>query len=427
MEYLHLTSAMEEIESTPSRSEKVSIAAKLFSTTQEPLLADIVRLLVGQVTAPWRGEFMGANVHTVSTVLCEVSGFSVQRFLRLCDETGGLGEAALILLTRRVQSTLSPAPLDCADVHALLCSIAAHHGDGAQSRKTDILRALFTRSEPGEAKYLVRTVLGRSPCGLSLNLAEDAIAAAFKVPRESVQRASSMLPDPGEVAIHARDGTLDDVSLELFRPLRPRYMQPIDELNMGDVQGRLLLQARYGGVYIQVHKLGGRVRVFTRGLWEVGESLVELVPVFKNMKAGSMVLEGELVAVKTGSRTGSPVPPYIDVSHRLGRKYHHDSMMRNFPLRFYAADIAYLNGDDLTGLRTSHRHRYLRRLARRSELELLPVRVTGSTSNAEKFISNAVSEGARSVAAVDNRAPWMPSDGGRYLLRLPAGTGKKLI
>jgi len=425
MEYLHLARAMDAIESSSSRTGKVSNAAELFSTTPEPLLADVVRLLTGQVTAPWRGEFMGADVHMVSTALCEAGGFSAGQLSRSMSETGELGLTARQLLTHRVQSTLAPAPLDCAEVHEMLRRVAAQQGDGAQRRKADMLRALFTRSEPLEALYLVRTVLGRSLAGLSVNQTEDAIAMAFCVPVEPVRRACALLPDFGNVAVLARDDRLEDVRLELFRPVRPRSMQPMDEVQVKTLDGRLWLSARFGGVYIQVHKNGDEVRVFTRGLWEVGRSLVELAPVFDGIRADSAVVEGELVAGSTASsRNGAGPPPYIDVAHRLGRKHHHDTVMREFPLRFYACDLLFLNGADLTDKRQTRRCRLLKRLARRSGF-ILPPNVTASShTGVEEFMAMAESGGARSVAAIDTKAHWGARDGGRYLLRLSHDVAK---
>ena len=110
MDYLRLARALDRIASTPSRREKVTVAADLLTSAPGHVLADVARLLVGQVLAPWRGESMGANVQTVGEALCEAGGYSPERLARTMEETRELGLAAERLNAHRLQSTLAPAP-----------------------------------------------------------------------------------------------------------------------------------------------------------------------------------------------------------------------------------------------------------------------------------------------------------------------------
>jgi DNA ligase-1 len=108
------------------------------------------------------------------------------------------------------------------DVDDRLRELAEAEGPGSQDTKRDLLIGLFTRADPDEARYIARLVLSEMRIGVGGGTVRDAIADAFDVPVERVERALQVTNDVGDVAVVAReDGEagLADLGLVVGRPV----------------------------------------------------------------------------------------------------------------------------------------------------------------------------------------------------------------
>ena len=74
-----------------------------------------------------------------------------------------------------------------------------------------------------------------------------------------------------------------------------------------ELGGEAAFEWKMDGARIQVHKAGGEVRIYTRGLNDVSAAVPEIVEAVRALPATSVVLDGEAIALDE-SRPPSPLP-----------------------------------------------------------------------------------------------------------------------
>ncbi len=200
------------------------------------------------------------------------------------DTGGDLGESVALALKRKKQrSFFSQPPLTIRRVYDTFVKIAEAAGQGgSQDRKLKYLANLFMDAKPEEGgKYLARTVLGTMRTGgvAEGGLMRDAIAEAFGVKAELVERAYMLTSDFGYVARVAKlegDGGLAKVRIQVGKPIRPMLAQNAAGVKdaLEEMGGRAAFEIKYdGGARVQVHKDGEVVIIYSRRLENVTRSI----------------------------------------------------------------------------------------------------------------------------------------------------------
>ena len=176
-------------------------------------------------------------------------------------------------------AALAPAAADpslsLSDVDARFALLPGIKGAGAAVRRMEQLRDLWSRATPAEREFLARLLLGELRQGALGGVMVDAIAAAAELPVGAVRRAAMYARNLGAVAHAALDGgrdALDKFQLELFSPISPMLAQTAVDVSAAllELEGEAAFEWKMDGARIQVHKAAEDVRIYTRGLNEVG-------------------------------------------------------------------------------------------------------------------------------------------------------------
>jgi len=209
--------------------------------------------------------------------------------------------------------------------------------------RVGLMADLFRRATPAEARYVGRIAARELRIGLREGLLEEAIAAAFQAPVESVRRALMLLGEPGEAAKLARRGTLDQAALDLGRPIRPMLATPVGDAAevMRRVGSEAWVEDKYDGIRAQLHLRHGQARLFSRDLKEITVSFPEVTAAVSGLSE-SLVLDGELVPFKAGA-----VLDFAALQTRLGRVRPDAALLERVPVALVAFDLLHLNGADL--------------------------------------------------------------------------------
>jgi DNA ligase-1 len=170
----------------------------------------------------------------------------------------------------------------------------------------------------------------------------DAVAAAAAVPSTAVRRAfmlSGRLPETAVAALSGGSDALASFRLELGRPVRPMLASPAQDLDaaLADV-GPASVEYKLDGARIQVHRDGSAVRVWTRTLREITNSVPELVDLVRELPCRSIVLDGETLALADDGRPR----PFQETMSRFGA-----ASARELLLRPFFFDCLHLDGADL--------------------------------------------------------------------------------
>ncbi len=350
--YIEIARTLEAVSREERRADKAELVASLLKSLPPEMLRPVVRLLSGRLWPPWESREMGIGPEILGVVLEELSGQGRLPEAKLTD----LGDLAEILVQKRSQQTLTSSMMDALQVYDALRQISAQKGAGSLFRKKSLLMGLFLNASPIEAKYIARTVLGKTMVGLGPSLMSAAIGRAFSADEALVKRAYARLPDFGMVALNAFRGEIFEVRLAPPNPARfmlyERKNQPLDAIWGA---GRAAYVVRYGGLRVQVHKFNDQVFIYSSQLRNVTPSLQDLAEEVMRVK-GNFVLDGEFLLVQQGR-----ILPLSEMVGRINLK----GRSRDLAIpSFAASDLLYLNGKELIEKSYAERRQLLGRALR---------------------------------------------------------------
>jgi DNA ligase-1 len=177
--------------------------------------------------------------------------------------------------------------------------------------------------------------------------------------------------------------------------------------------GRTAFEYKYDGARVQIHKRGDEVRVFSRRLTDVTQSLPEVVEAVKtNIEASDAIVEGEVIAVDDN---GYPIP-FQHLMRRFKRVHEVRGMAEKIPVRLYLFDILYLNGESLISLPYVQRRKVLAENA--GEIPLTTQLVTDKKDLAETFLNKAMDAGHEGLMAKKLDSPYTPGTRGKRWFKI---------
>jgi DNA ligase-1 len=306
----------------------------------------------------------------------------------------GIGPAAL----RDAHGTHAAEPtLTAADVDRIFSTLATVTGAGSTSARVTRLRELFARATTEEQDFLARLLYGELRQGALEGVMADAVAQAAGISAADVRRAAQLagdLPSVARAAIaHGADG-LRSFGVQLFRPIQPMLAQPADDLSDALARlGRPALDYKLDGARVQVHRSGAEVRVYTRRLNEVTESVPELVEAVRALPTRELVLDGEAIALRAD---GSPHAFQVTMS-RFGSRVAVERLRHEVPLSTFFFDCLYLDGASLLDVPAEERFGVMARTLPASII--VPRMVTDRLPEADAFLRQARAAGHEGVVA----------------------------
>jgi DNA ligase-1 len=176
--------------------------------------------------------------------------------------------------------------------------------------------------------------------------------------------------------------------------------------------GKTAFEFKYDGARVQIHKSDEGVKIFSRRLTDVTESLPEIVEMARKMPAREVILEGEVVAV---DRQGFPIP-FQHLMRRFRRVHGILDAAEKIPLKLYLFDIIYLNEKNLISLPYEQRRETLASAV--GDVPLTSQLVTDSVGKAEGFLKQAISAGHEGLMAKRLDSPYTPGTRGKRWLKI---------
>ncbi len=158
---------------------------------------------VGQIHPAYAGIDLGVAEKLAMRAISTASGMDLKEVSKSYKERGDLGKTMEEILTRRSQLALSTQRLTITQVYETLDRLAKATGKGAQETKIRLLSGLLVDATPKEAKYILRTVMGRLRLGIADMTLLDALAIVYgggKDSRPDIERAYNLSSDIGHVA-----------------------------------------------------------------------------------------------------------------------------------------------------------------------------------------------------------------------------------
>jgi DNA ligase 1 len=351
---LDVVTGSREVAATSSRSQKVALIAELLRGLERGEIVAAVGFLAG---APRQGR-VGVGYSTI---------------YRLEHEPAD-------------EPSLTISELDRA-----ITAVQETTGSGSAARRGEILGDILGRATEEEADFIRRLFTGELRQGALAGLMIDAVANAAGVPGELARRAlmlSGDLTRTAEIAIAEGEEGLREVGFEIFRPIFPMLASTAESAAAAvESFDRASVEWKLDGIRIQIHRRGDEVRVYTRNLNDITDTLPGIVRAVRGLPVAQAVLDGEaLWMTRTGpaafqetvSRIDSEAPPEGIVT--------------------FLFDALHVDGDDLLDAPLEERAARLEAIA--PDLRI-PSVVTSDPDAAERVLEEALEAGHEGIVVKD--------------------------
>jgi DNA ligase-1 len=192
----------------------------------------------------------------------------------------------------------------------------------------------------------------------------------------------------GSLGAVAKGGDLKSVAIQLFRPIKPMLAKTAQDVDEALAElGTAAFEYKLDGMRVQAHKRGSEVRLYSRLLNDVTETMPDVVQIVRALKADELILDGEALGI---SAEGTPL-------------LFQETMRRTSVTPFFF-DILYLNGTSLLDQPYSTRSKVLAEQVREA---YRPRRlVTGDRDAARRFFEEVIASGNEGLMAKGLDTPY---------------------
>ncbi|EMA29586.1 ATP-dependent DNA ligase LigA [Haloarcula japonica] len=420
MEFAAFADRAEEIEAESADTAITEAVTDLFAAAG-PDLQTLARFVQGRVFPAYESRTLDIGPRLCYEAIARAAGQNVS-----ADDVEGrladMGEIGTVAASYDLGGQQGLAAfgvgggsdaLTVAELDETLRDLAAVEGSGSQGTKVDILFGLFSRCASTEAGYLARLVLSEMRIGVGEGTVRDAIAAAFDVPVEGVERAIQVSNDYGMVAEAARDegeAGLNTITLEIGRPVQAMLAQAGTVAGVLEDWDRAAVEWKYDGARVQVHFDGEDARLFSRNMEEVTDPLPEVVDTVESTLDAPVILDGEVVAVDAD---GDPLP-FQEVLRRFRRKHDVAAAREDVAVRLHAFDCLHADGDDLLDAPLETRHDRLESLFPADSDVVSRMWLSANPDEIADLEGDALAAGQEGIMLKDPTAAYSPGKRGKH-------------
>ncbi len=406
MLFLTLIEHFERLEATTKRLEMFEVLAELFRLSHADEIDKIIYLAQEQLLPSFYTLEIGMSEKLLIRAISEAASQDASEVQQHFKTSGDLGET-----TEHFLADQPGTGAEVTDVYSKLRELAKMSGEGSVEKKVRTLANLLKSASPTEAKYISRFVVGRMRLGAGNATIIEGLGLAKTGDRKSkaiLERGFNLCSDLGKVGrILLSEGIsgIENIGPTVGSPIRMALCERISEPE--DVIkkiGRCSIEPKLDGFRCQIHKFDGRVEIFSRNLERTTPMFPELAEAtLTYIKAESAIFEGE--ALSYDDLTGELQPFQVTIQRK--RKHGIAEAAADIPLRLFAFDLLYTNGEDWTNRSYDERRKQLGTLiADNPVIELGHADETDDPVELARIFQAAIDKGAEGVVAKRPDGPY---------------------
>ncbi len=403
MRFLELARLYEQLEKTSSYNTMRDILSKFLKKTPKEELERVAYLTLGQIASQFADINLGMAGKMAIKGIAMASGRKEEAILQQAKKLGDLGKTA--------EQYPGRGNLTVKTVFETLHKIAEASGTGSQEKKITLLAGLLSQASALEARYLARMVIGDLRLGVGDKTVLDALAIAYtggKEARKELEQAYHVCPDVGVIArtlAHKGIKKIKEIDIEIGIPIQSMLCQRIKNIEeVGKKIGYpVVVEEKYDGERIQVHKKGNKIKLYSRRLEDITLQFPDIVEAVKKaVKAKDCVLDSEVMPVDA---KGNLLPFQILMQRR--RKYDVEEYAKKIPVALFVFDVLSINGKSL--LKESYKKRYellQKNLKETNKIKLTIRKVCTDSECIEDLFNMTLEHGGEGVVIKNLSGPY---------------------
>lgn len=408
MTFEKFSSYLLRLEETTLRNKMVEILAELFMEADKDDIGMICYLTQGRVAPLFEAVEFGLADKMMIRAVADANKMSADKVTLEYKKRGDLGIVA-------EESGKDPGHtrVTVRDVFERLTEVTKSSGTGSVERKIGILSELLKNADSLSAKYIVRITLDKLRLGFSDMTVLQALALSTGLSmdeegrkkvrdlKDKIEEKYNVRPDLGFIAKVVKEKGLEGLKNITPAVGTPILMARAERLSTGkdiiEKIGKCAVEYKYDGFRCQVHKKGKEVSIFSRNLENTTVMYPDLVDgVLNEVQAEEIIFEGEAIAFRR--ETGEFLPFQETVQRK--RKYNVEEKAKEIPLKLFAFDILYLNGESLLDRAYVKRREELKKILPKENVILLSQeQEVSDPKELENIFDEAITKGLEGIVA----------------------------
>jgi DNA ligase-1 len=403
MKFNELARLYEKLEKTSSYNTMREILSTFFKHVSKDEIKQVSYLTLGSIASHFADVNLGMAEKMVVKAIAQAGKQKEEIVFRQYKKTGDIGITA--------ENHAGKGGLSVKTVFETLHKITRATGTGSQDKKITLLAGLLKQASPIEARYIARMVLGDLRLGVGDKTVLDALAVAYtgrKEAREQLEHAYNICPDVGLIAetlVKKGLGAVEKIGVEIGIPIQSMLCQRIKDLEA--VQTKIgypvIVEEKYDGERIQVHKQGNKIKLYSRRLEDITLQFPDIVEAVKKaIKAKNCVLDSEVMSVDA---KGNLLPFQILMQRR--RKYDVESYVKKIPVALFTFDLLFVNGKSLIHEPYKQRYQHLQKIVRQTNKVHLALQKTCNDADCiEDLFNKTVEHGGEGIVIKSLNGPY---------------------
>ncbi len=343
----------QELEDTSSRLAMIDVLTQMLKKTSDDDIRQAIYMTQGVLAPPFEGVEIGIADKLAIQAISRASGFDPKDIVVNLRKSGDLGTSAEYFIERSRLRRMKSSKLTLKETFDMVYKIASTSGGGSQDAKIRMLSELLAASNPKEAKYAVRFVLGTLRLGVGDATILEALSKTFTGERSfksELENAYNICSDLGEIGyVLAKKGEkgIRDIRVSLFKPIRPALAERLStaEEILEKMHGKCAIDTKYDGMRAQVHmdKKRKKVMIYSRRLELITDMFPDICEAaLKEIGAQSAIFDGEVLAY---DEVGNEFLPFQETAQRR-RKHNISEKVEELPVFMFVFDLMMLDGVD---------------------------------------------------------------------------------
>lgn len=284
---------------------------------------------------------------------------------------------------------INPSDFNLEDIYDEIKKFKDLKGEGVKKERVERLKSIYNKLSHIEAKYFTKIVIKEIRGGIKEGLFKKAVALYLNLNDKEIDELYLKSGSFRKLFENYKKG---EFKIEVLRPIPMMLAEKVESVEeIFNEKDTFSFEYKYDGIRVQIHKDKEKVKIFSRNLNDITESLKNIVDKINENFSHfeNLILEGELI----GFNDKGEIVTFQDLMSVIFKKEKENL----FDLKVFLFDILYLNNEDLTHLPYFKRMEILEKV--KGNFERVKYIIPKNLEEGKNFYEKSLSEGFEGIVA----------------------------